>query len=198
MDAHTLKLRPSDRIRGAFMAELDARGIRAEQIKGTQLYVLGGDAEGVIYLKVRSEKPAFFGLRRDFLVCLLGEVKTLMTEQEIKYVIWLLSNGDGPELEPPRGWSRRFTPLLRRLRVSVKNNEQWACVFLLGRKNHWVCDGWVLTRDHVIAGMQNWSHSEKQGEYKISEHHLENVPIRRGLDAIVGATLEGLSTPAMQ
>ena len=58
MDAHTLKLRPSDRIRGAFMAELDARGIRAEQIKGTQLYVLGGDAEGVIYLNSPLTKSA--------------------------------------------------------------------------------------------------------------------------------------------
>lgn len=106
------------------MAELANSGVHAERIPGAQLYVLSGNVDGLVYIKTRSEGKAFFGLGADFLKCLLGNGGTGLSEKEKAYILWRLSEDEGPEVEAPENFKRHRSAIYRRLLLLARKDER--------------------------------------------------------------------------
>lgn len=148
--------RPSEKIRKAFLMELEQLGLRPTKVKGTEIYTVNGNFNGIIYLKIRSKGKAFFGLRCDFLKILLGEKSGILSDTERQYLTFLLSDDSTEGLQPPNGWKLKST-ILRRLVLAAKHRQPWTCALLLGRSDRWMIDGWSLTSTNVAAGIRHWS-----------------------------------------
>lgn len=74
--------RPSERIREAFLSQMEGTGLKCDKVIGTEIYEVSGEKNGLIYLKVRSRGKPFFGIRHEFSKILLGDAPGNITEVE--------------------------------------------------------------------------------------------------------------------
>lgn len=182
---------PSKRLRQSFLGEMAKNGVKMEQPAGTQLYLCSGSIEGVIYLVTCAKDTPFWGLRKDYLLCLLGEGASTIWPHHWAYLQWLVSEQTGPKPKVPEGWN--WGRISRRVLLLVKRKQPWCCVLLFARRDGQVCDGCILKPSDVQSGISKWSYSDKQGgDYKIHDRNLNRLPMARGLAAVVSAAFRAL------
>ena len=161
--------READELRKFFVDGLKELGLTLVQFSPpAQLYSVEAGFDGTVYLKVCSDEAGFWGLRKEYLDCFLGEIKTTKSEREF---VRAALERDGSGFESSAAPKKQFPAIIRRLLLELEK-KPWIVILLKPQPRGIDVEGYVLAPDNVRSAVDKklWSLSDKShdgGEWKV-------------------------------